>query len=343
MKGDLPADWAEIVQAAIAAGAAVTGAQATRASSQVALNVLGPKMPEMVGGSADLTGSVNTAQGFGRSHRRKLQRQLHLLRRARIRHDRHHERPHRARRLPSVRRHVPGVLRLRAQRGAHRGAHAPARDAGLHARLHRPGRRRSDAPAHRAPGFSLRAMPNLHIWRPCDAVESAVVVGRGARAQERSDGAGPHAPGPAAAAAHARAVESRCARAATCSSTAMVRRKPSSSPPARKSASRRTRSRNCRRRASACAWCRCRAAKPSTRSPRRIAKACCRRRCTRRLAVEAGATQPWWRYVGSAGRVMGIDSFGASGKGPDLFKHFGLTAPTSRRSWNSCFRNISLH
>jgi transketolase len=23
---------------------------------------------------------------------------------------------------------------------------------------------------------------------------------------------------------------------------------------------------------------------------------------------------------------MGIDSFGASGKGPDLFKHFGLTA-----------------
>jgi transketolase len=27
------------------------------------------------------------------------------------------------------------------------------------------------------------------------------------------------------------------------------------------------------------------------------------------------------------GRVMGIDSFGASGKGPDLFKHFGLTTP----------------
>ena len=47
---------------------------------------------------------------------------------------------------------------------------------------------------------------------------------------------------------------------------------------------------------------------------------------TRRLAVEAGATQSWWRYVGSSGRVMGIDQFGASGKGPDLFKHYGLTA-----------------
>ena len=28
----------------------------------------------------------------------------------------------------------------------------------------------------------------------------------------------------------------------------------------------------------------------------------------------------------ASGRVMGIDQFGASGKGPDLFKHFGLTS-----------------
>ncbi|HET9862192.1 MAG TPA: transketolase, partial [Steroidobacteraceae bacterium] len=60
MKGDLPGNWAEITQEVLAAGAAVTGSQATRASSQVALNVLGPKLGEMLGGSADLTGSVNT-------------------------------------------------------------------------------------------------------------------------------------------------------------------------------------------------------------------------------------------------------------------------------------------
>ena len=47
---------------------------------------------------------------------------------------------------------------------------------------------------------------------------------------------------------------------------------------------------------------------------------------TRRVAVEAGSTQSWWRYVGSSGRVLGIESFGASGKGPDLFKHFGITS-----------------
>jgi transketolase len=46
----------------------------------------------------------------------------------------------------------------------------------------------------------------------------------------------------------------------------------------------------------------------------------------RRVAVEAGATLPWWKYVGTAGRVLGIDTFGASGKAPDLFRHFGITA-----------------
>src|SRR5690606_10693090 len=31
-----------------------------------------------------------------------------------------------------------------------------------------------------------------------------------------------------------------------------------------------------------------------------------------RLAVEAGATQGWWRYVGDTGDVIGVDRFGAS-------------------------------
>jgi len=50
------------------------------------------------------------------------------------------------------------------------------------------------------------------------------------------------------------------------------------------------------------------------------------RAVTRRLAVEAGARQCWWRYVGTAGNVFGIDQFGASGKGADVFAHFGFTA-----------------
>jgi transketolase len=46
----------------------------------------------------------------------------------------------------------------------------------------------------------------------------------------------------------------------------------------------------------------------------------------RRLAVEAAARQSWWRYVGSEGRVIGIDRFGASGKGAEVLAHFGFTA-----------------
>ena len=62
MNGELPADWAQTRKAAIAAAQAVTGAQATRVSSQAALNAIGVELPELLGGSADLTGSNNTLQ-----------------------------------------------------------------------------------------------------------------------------------------------------------------------------------------------------------------------------------------------------------------------------------------
>ena len=50
------------------------------------------------------------------------------------------------------------------------------------------------------------------------------------------------------------------------------------------------------------------------------------RAVTKRVAVEAAATQTWWKYVGMEGEVIGIDRFGASGKATDLFPHFGFTA-----------------
>ncbi|HEY4042004.1 MAG TPA: transketolase, partial [Rhodopila sp.] len=45
----------------------------------------------------------------------------------------------------------------------------------------------------------------------------------------------------------------------------------------------------------------------------------------RRVAVEAGATAGWWRYTGLDGAVVGIDRFGESAPGNALFKHFGFT------------------
>jgi transketolase len=46
---------------------------------------------------------------------------------------------------------------------------------------------------------------------------------------------------------------------------------------------------------------------------------------TRRVAVEAGATAAWWRYVGLQGAVVGIDHFGASSPAKELFKAYGFT------------------
>jgi transketolase len=47
---------------------------------------------------------------------------------------------------------------------------------------------------------------------------------------------------------------------------------------------------------------------------------------TARVAVEAGVTGYWWKYVGCNGKVVGIDRFGESAPGGELFEEFGFTA-----------------
>ena len=44
-----------------------------------------------------------------------------------------------------------------------------------------------------------------------------------------------------------------------------------------------------------------------------------------RVAIEAGVTDTWRKYVGLDGEVVGIDRFGESAPGGELFKHFGFT------------------
>jgi transketolase len=45
-----------------------------------------------------------------------------------------------------------------------------------------------------------------------------------------------------------------------------------------------------------------------------------------RLAVEAGSTLGWWKYVGLDGDVIGLDRFGASAPGPIAMKELGFSA-----------------
>ncbi len=47
---------------------------------------------------------------------------------------------------------------------------------------------------------------------------------------------------------------------------------------------------------------------------------------TRRITIEAGSTLGWERYAGSEGRIIGMTTFGASAPFKDLREHFGFTA-----------------
>jgi transketolase len=60
MAGDLPADWPAAAARAVQAIAADSKEVATRKASQRALEAFSPALPELIGGSADLTGSNNT-------------------------------------------------------------------------------------------------------------------------------------------------------------------------------------------------------------------------------------------------------------------------------------------
>jgi len=47
---------------------------------------------------------------------------------------------------------------------------------------------------------------------------------------------------------------------------------------------------------------------------------------TARVAIEAGRTLGWERYLGPRGVALGVDRFGASAPSSELFRHYGLTA-----------------
>ena len=60
--------------------------------------------------------------------------------------------------------------------------------------------------------------------------------------------------------------------------------------------------------------------------------------CTRRVAVEAAATQPWYRFVGLDGFVFGIDHFGASAPAEVLKEKFGFTSEKLVEKVKEAFR-----
>src|SRR5262249_54743035 len=159
----------EMGQELMAAAAAVTGSQATRASSQLALNVLGPKLGELLGGSADLTPSVNTQRKDSKTITvaSPIGNYLHY--------------GVREFGMTAMMNGIPLHGGYRPYGGTFLVFSDYARNAvRLAALMHCPTTLvythdsiglGEDGPTHQPIEHlsSLRAIPNLHLWRPCDA------------------------------------------------------------------------------------------------------------------------------------------------------------------------------
>jgi transketolase len=331
LRGDLPADWRDIVAELMQQASAVSAAQATRVSSQFALNIIGPRLGELVGGSADLTGSNNTFRKDSRA----------------VTHD------------DATGNYVNYGVREFAMTAmmngmALHGGFRPyagtflvfsdyARNAVRLAALmrqpvilvytHDSIGLGEDGPTHQPVEHvaSLRLMPNLDVWRPCDTAEtaaawavsverqdgpSALVLTRQALPQQPRDAAQQAAmarggyvlvdcQGVPEAIVIATGSEVALAVEAAAQLTALGRRVRVVSMPCVELFDRQD-----------AAW-------RESVLPAAV---------TRRVAIEAGSTGLWWRQVGTAGRVLGIDQFGASGKAAELFRHFGLTTENLQRT-----------
>ena len=324
MAGRLPANHAALAAAALEAAQATGAPQATRVSSGNVLNLLGPGIPELIGGSADLTGSVNTLRKDSRTLTADDARGNYI---------------HYGVREFAMTAVMSGFTLhggLRPYSGTFLVFSDYARNAvRLSSLMHQPlilvythdsiglG---EDGPTHQPVEHlaSLRAMPGLSLWRPADAVETAIAW---RAALERANGPTALVLTRQALAQQARTPEQVAAVARGGYTLIDCAGEPEAIVIATGSeiglaadAVRALASRGRRVRlvsmpsadvfeAQDAAW----------------REAVLPRAVTRRVAVEAGARQSWWRHVGPDGEVIGMDRFGASGKGADLFRHFGFT------------------
>ncbi|MCG5074121.1 transketolase [Paraburkholderia tagetis] len=327
MRGELPEDWPRVVAQLIGVARDATAPCATRKSSQLALEVLVPELPELFGGSADLTGSNLTAVKASRAFVPGGA------------HDAH------ANYLSYGVREF-GMMAMMNGMALH-GGFIPyggtflvfsdyARNAirmsalmklrVIHVLTHDSIGLGEDGPTHQPVEHvaSLRLIPGLDVWRPCDSVETAVAW---QMAIERAHGPTslvlsrqnlPQAPSDDARIERIRKggyVLSDAADGApdvvliaTGSEVSMVI-----------AAQSRLVQQGVRVRV---------VSMPSTSVFDRqdaAYRAAVLPPGVRRVAVEAAHGDFWHKYVGPEGKVIGLTSFGESAPAADLFAHFGLT------------------
>ena len=325
MNGELPVDWADRARAMVHELQDEAGDVATRKSSQVALDSFGPMLPELIGGSADLAGSNNTIwQGsvdvldgtpdgnyvyFGvREFGMTAICNGLALHGGFV--------PYNATFL---------VFSDYARNAVRMSALIPAHN--IHVYTHDSIGLGEDGPTHQPVEHvaSLRLIPNLSVWRPCDTVET--VVAWKAALEERNQ---PHAlvltrqglPKQDRDTAKVEAIErgGYVLKDTAADPDAVIIATGSEVKLAVEAAERlagegvavRVVSMpNPDRFLGQDEGYRQEVLPPGVRA---------------RVAVEAGSTACWYGIVGDCGKVVGVDGFGASAPASVLFEHYGLTA-----------------
>ena len=180
-----------------------------------------------------------------------------------------------------------------------------------------------DGPTHQSIEHvpTLRMIPNLAVWRPCDTVESAVAW---AAAIERTDGPSclvfsrqklPHQPRTATQIAAIRRggyIVRECTGTPDCILIA------TGSEVGLAVAAATASNQQVRVVSMPCT------SVFDTQTPAYQAEVL-PPTVTARIAIEAAATAGWWQYVGLQGTVIGLDTYGASAPAAALFEHFGFT------------------
>jgi transketolase len=322
-KGDLPLDFAGKVDAWIASVAGSTAKVATRRASQMAIEALQPMLPEFLGGSADLTGSNLTnwkgcCQAVGKGwwgnyiHYGVREFGMVAIMNGIALHGGH---------LPFggtflvFSDYARNGLRLAALMGLREIFVLTHDSIGLG----------EDGPTHQPVehAASLRLIPGLDVWRPCDALETAIawrsgVERKGPSCLLLSRQGLPEQPGGAARIAGIAKGGYVLAEMATGEPDIVLIATGSEVMLAAQAAARLSdlgiKSRI--------------VSMPSTTvfdRQDRAYRSSILPDGVRRVAVEAGVTAGWWKYVGLDGAVVGVDRFGESGPGDAVFAHLGVT------------------
>lgn len=324
MRGDLPADWAEKASAYVAQTIEKAEKVASRKASQNAIGGYAPALPELLGGSADLAGSNLTmhAGSKGVSHEDAAGNYLFYGVRefgmAAI--------------MNGIALHggfIPyGGTFLIFSDYARNGIRMSAlmQQRVLYVLTHDSIGLGEDGPTHQPieQTSSLRLIPNLNVWRPCDSVETAVAWRAGI---ERTDGPSAFILSRQGLAPQTRDSEqvNGIARGgyvlrdsdgapeliliATGSEVAVAMQAAD------------TLAGNGRKVRVVSVPC----VELFEQQDPAYRDAVLPPQVRARVVVESGATAGWYKYVGLDGAVVGMDRFGESAPGDALMKYFGFT------------------